>query len=159
MGGILFLGIAIGPTIGALVIKWTGSILGPFYVALSLHLLYLVVAIFFIPESLSPERQLAARERHTDDIAARAAKDAEEIAQARESGTAHVILAQLKRAAMMPWGFLRPLALLLPSRVRPSEEDTPVLRSRGPPRQGWDAELMKITIGYALYVMVVVSAP
>lgn len=157
MGGILFGGIAIGPSIGSLLIKWSGDILFPFYVAMTLHLIYLLVAIFLIPESLSLERQLAARQRHRDDIAARAAKDLDERNEAYAAGPVWLVLTHVKRAMLMPWAFLRPLSLLLPSKGPPGAEDTPVLRSRGPPRQGWDAELMKISIGYALYVMVVVS--
>ncbi|KAK4701137.1 hypothetical protein P7C70_g5100, partial [Phenoliferia sp. Uapishka_3] len=155
IGGILFGGIAIGPTIGSLIIRWTGSILSPFYLAMALHLLYLLVALLFIPESLSTERQIAARLRHKEDIAARRAKAVEESDQAREDGVLFVVLAYAKKAVLMPWAFLRPLNLILPTRNAPSEEDTPVLRSRGPQRQGWDWELTKIAVGYALYVMVV----
>ncbi|KAI9772638.1 MAG: hypothetical protein M1840_000232 [Geoglossum simile] len=62
--GCLFTGIALGPIFGGYIIKVTGKILTIFYLALGGHLLSMAFLLFVIPESLSRERQLAARERH-----------------------------------------------------------------------------------------------
>lgn len=62
--GCLFTGIAIGPIIAGYIIKATGQILTIFYIALACHLIFVCFLLFVIPESLSKERQMAAREKH-----------------------------------------------------------------------------------------------
>jgi len=62
--GCLFTGIAIGPVIAGYIIKATGEILTIFYIALGCHLIFLSFLLFVVPESLSEERQMAAREKH-----------------------------------------------------------------------------------------------
>lgn len=62
--GALFLGIAIGPTGAAFVIKETGNTLIVFLIGLSFHITFVLSVLLIVPESLSKERQLAARERH-----------------------------------------------------------------------------------------------
>ncbi|MCJ1320493.1 hypothetical protein MMC15_005833 [Xylographa vitiligo] len=61
--GCLFTGIAIGPFIAGYIVKRTGDILSIFYIALGAHLLFLVFILFIVPESLTKERQLAARQK------------------------------------------------------------------------------------------------
>ncbi|MCJ1392813.1 hypothetical protein MMC18_005684 [Xylographa bjoerkii] len=61
--GCLFTGIAIGPFIAGYIVKVTGEILTIFYIALGAHLLFLIFILFVVPESLSKERQLAARQK------------------------------------------------------------------------------------------------
>ncbi|KAH8702414.1 putative tetracycline-efflux transporter [Talaromyces proteolyticus] len=60
----LFGGIAIGPFLFGLLIKLTGSIIVMFYTVLCFHGIYFVVLLFIIPESLSKERQQAAKQKH-----------------------------------------------------------------------------------------------
>lgn len=62
--GALFLGIAAGPTGAAFVIKQTGNTLIVFLIGLSFHITFVLSILLIVPESLSKERQLAARERH-----------------------------------------------------------------------------------------------
>ncbi|KAJ9665793.1 hypothetical protein H2201_004101 [Coniosporium apollinis] len=62
--GCLFSGIALGPILAGYIIKWTGSVLSIFYVALGAHLFFISFAAFIIPESLTKARQLAAREKY-----------------------------------------------------------------------------------------------
>ena len=62
--GCLFTGIALGPIIAGYIIKATGQILTIFYIALICHLIFILFLIFVVPESLSKERQMAAREKH-----------------------------------------------------------------------------------------------
>ena len=59
----LFAGVALGPMFAAALIKATGSILGPFYFALACHIFFITFTLLVVPESLSKERQLMARER------------------------------------------------------------------------------------------------
>ncbi|KKK20046.1 hypothetical protein AOCH_005314 [Aspergillus ochraceoroseus] len=62
--GALFFGIALGPTLAAILIKAAGTILIIFYVAMALHATFVLALFFVVPESLSPERQRVARERY-----------------------------------------------------------------------------------------------
>lgn len=59
----LFAGIAIGPIFAAALIKATGSIMAPFYFALGCHVFFILFTSLIVPESLSKERRLIARER------------------------------------------------------------------------------------------------
>ena len=61
--GSLFSGIALGPLIAASIIDATGDLVSVFYVATVAHSIFLLVVVFIVPESLSKERQMAAREK------------------------------------------------------------------------------------------------
>ena len=60
---ILFGGIALGPILAGYVVKATDDILIVFYLALACHTIFFLFLMFIIPESLSHERQMAAREK------------------------------------------------------------------------------------------------
>ncbi|KAK5011328.1 hypothetical protein LTR28_003912 [Elasticomyces elasticus] len=62
--GCLFTGIAIGPLISGYIVKMSGTVLSVFYIALGVHCFFILFAGTVIPESLSPERQRVAREKH-----------------------------------------------------------------------------------------------
>ncbi|KAK9455402.1 major facilitator superfamily domain-containing protein [Dipodascopsis uninucleata] len=58
--GVLFAGLAIGPTLSGLLISKTGNILSYFYVGLFMQILFALLVIFVVPESLSrKEREKA----------------------------------------------------------------------------------------------------
>ena len=59
----LFTGIALGPITAGYLVKWSGSLLTVFYCALIAHFIFAFSVLFIIPESLTKERQLAARKR------------------------------------------------------------------------------------------------
>ncbi|KFY21092.1 hypothetical protein V491_03167, partial [Pseudogymnoascus sp. VKM F-3775] len=80
--GALFGGIALGPLLAAFISKATGSILSVFWIAFFCHLIVLLYHLFVIPESLSLKRQLAARARHEEEIAAAAASPTSRAAKA-----------------------------------------------------------------------------
>lgn len=61
--GALFFGIAAGPAGAAFLIKHGGTLL-VFYIALAFHATFCLSIFFIVPESLSKDRQLAAREKH-----------------------------------------------------------------------------------------------
>lgn len=63
--GCMFTGIAIGPFLGGIIVKAADNVLVVFYVALLCHLTFILSVLFLIPESLSKERQLSARDKHT----------------------------------------------------------------------------------------------
>ena len=64
----LFGGIALGPILGGYIVKLTGEILNVFYIALGLHTVFVLFLFLVVPESLSKERQLAARQKKKDVI-------------------------------------------------------------------------------------------
>lgn len=61
--GILFSGIALGPILAGYLINLTGTVMIVFYVALGCHAFYIIFITLAVPESLSKERQLLAREK------------------------------------------------------------------------------------------------
>ncbi|KAM0789782.1 hypothetical protein ACM66B_006635 [Microbotryomycetes sp. NB124-2] len=153
LGGMMFLGIAAGPLLGAYLIKATGNVLAPFYAALIMHLLYLIVALAVVPESLTKERQYEARERHRVELEKRNEQDKQEDSVARERGTAAVVFVRVKRLAVRPWSFLKPLKMLLPRKrlIDEAEEDRPVIDTMGKIVPSWDFSLVKIGVSAGCY--------
>lgn len=62
--GCLFGGIAVGPILGGYIVKASGKIVTIFYVTLACHCLYFLFLAFLLPESLTRQRQVAAREKN-----------------------------------------------------------------------------------------------
>lgn len=61
--GTLFTGIALGPILAGYLINLTGTVMVAFYLALGCNAFFLVFLLLAVPESLSKERQLLAREK------------------------------------------------------------------------------------------------
>ena len=61
--GCLFSGIAFGPIIAAYIIRLTGNLLSIFYVSLATHVCFVIFLALVVPESLTKERRLAARQK------------------------------------------------------------------------------------------------
>lgn len=59
----LFAGIALGPVFSGFLIKATENLMAPFYFALVCHVFFMLFTGICVPESLSKERQLVAREK------------------------------------------------------------------------------------------------
>ncbi|KAL9034003.1 MAG: hypothetical protein Q9214_007244 [Letrouitia sp. 1 TL-2023] len=59
----MYTGIALGPLISAYIVKFFKDLVLPFYIATTIHTLYFIAIIFIIPESLTMERQMVAREK------------------------------------------------------------------------------------------------
>ncbi|KAL8937690.1 MAG: hypothetical protein Q9211_003555, partial [Gyalolechia sp. 1 TL-2023] len=59
--GVLFTGIALGPLVGGYLVKWTGTLVSVFYCAVVAHTFFALFVLLVVPESLTKERQLAAR--------------------------------------------------------------------------------------------------
>ncbi|BGP51690.1 hypothetical protein JCM10450v2_007640 [Rhodotorula kratochvilovae] len=114
LGGSLMGGFALGPLLGSALITLTGGhVLAPFYAALALHCAFWAVLALVLPESLSEERQLAARKRHEADKLAAAERAKAEDALAA-GGVLSRAARRARRAAARPFAFLAPVALLLP---------------------------------------------
>ncbi|KJZ79761.1 hypothetical protein HIM_00475 [Hirsutella minnesotensis 3608] len=63
MQACLFIGLAFGPLLAGYFVKYTGSLVSIFYVALGCHAFFVLFVGFIMPESLSKKKQLAAREK------------------------------------------------------------------------------------------------
>ncbi|PHH90072.1 hypothetical protein CDD83_4611 [Cordyceps sp. RAO-2017] len=68
----LFVGLAFGPLLAGYFVKWTGSLVSIFYVALGCHTFFVLFVGLVIPESLSAKRQAAARDKWQKEKEARA---------------------------------------------------------------------------------------
>lgn len=66
--GCLFTGIALGPIIAGYIVKVTGDIISMFYLAAAVHICFILLLIFVIPESVPKLRQMTAREKHREDV-------------------------------------------------------------------------------------------
>jgi len=100
--GVLFFGIAAGPSGAAYLIKATGDVMIVFYIGLSFHIVFCLSLFFIVPESLATERQRAAREKHrTKQADAEASK-------------------WYSWKALNPMNLVTPLSILLPAVGRPS---------------------------------------
>lgn len=60
----LFSGIAVGPLVAAALVKWTESLITPFYFALGVHTFFICFILLVVPESLIKKRQMLAREKY-----------------------------------------------------------------------------------------------
>jgi len=96
----MFIGVALGPVIGGILISATGSTLSPFFLAATVHALYIAYIFLVIPESQTRARATGARERR-------------QISRERRHGGLSRIRAILNSTIR----FLSPLAVLLPERV------------------------------------------
>ncbi|KAL1410824.1 hypothetical protein Q8F55_001767 [Vanrija albida] len=136
-------GFAIGPALGSALIKATDSILSPFYISVTTHLVSTLLIRFLLPESLSSEaravltkRAAAAREAARQAEAAQRRwedygddSDEEDVRDAaaadsswsrisatpRRTRTARRAVGTFRRAFARVFGFLRPLSVFLPS--------------------------------------------
>lgn len=67
----LFTGLAFGPLLAGFFVKWTGSLISIFYVAMVCHAVFIFLIGFVVPESVSKRRRLAARVKHVKEEDAR----------------------------------------------------------------------------------------
>lgn len=103
--GALFTGIAMGPLIAGLLIKWTRNVLVVFIGCLGCHLFFLVFLLGVVPESLPKERQRANRAKAKTQLA-----DAD-----KPAGCSSWSWNDLN-----PLNLLKPLSILYPRSEEPS---------------------------------------
>lgn len=115
--GVVMGGMALGPTIGGLVIKANGgNVLTPFYVSALTHASFAIGSCFILPESLGPTQANEAKLREHERKLKEAEEEAKEDAKAKEEGwsLARRVWVRVKRTLANVFGFLRPIGLLLP---------------------------------------------
>ncbi|KAF9061927.1 major facilitator superfamily domain-containing protein [Rhodocollybia butyracea] len=67
--GVLFIGFAAGPTLGGLLIRFTRQTISVFYVATVVHITYVLMIWFLIPDSISPRKIQRAKAQHQEWLA------------------------------------------------------------------------------------------
>ena len=131
----MFTGMGIGPTLGGLLIRFTGHFIIVFYISAVIHLVYALLVWFVIPESLSPTEMLRARQRHKE-------TDAE-----YRSANAHGgLLVLFKRV----FAFLTPLNLFWPIDLHGGNP------AKGK-RKDWSLFFLVVAFGFTASLMVTSS--
>jgi MFS family permease len=143
MLGLLFCGVAIGPTIGGLLISSTNNILSVFYVAAGLHATYMLLMLFVVPESLTKEMAYANSEQAKQ--RAERAREAREVREMREAenGKPITLSRRLGRSLRVIFFFMKPLTIVLPHRIE------------GTRRRDWN--LTMLAISYGMITLLTVS--
>lgn len=147
--GLLFIGMALGPTLGSFVTAGTGSPLTVFYVATAWHLFYSSLVWFVLPESLTRGAMMKSRRRRTvrleEEEQERRERNMREGASGLSEGK-RVIRAggrMLKKA----FAFMSPLAVFAPARHETTEKTGKM-----------DWSLTFLAAGYGFYTLVMVRS-
>jgi hypothetical protein len=128
---------AFGPTLGGLLIRFTGQVLSVFYLKGCLHLMYSFLVWFIIPESLTKGHMELAKARYYAD-SLRAGPDSSLVAGL--SGTAQRVFS--------------PLAILGPTtEVGPTAEEVPGNTLKGRTKD-WNLTLLAVAYGFTVALMV-----
>ena len=137
--GVLFVGIAVGPAIGGLLISMTGDLMSVYYLAASIHSFYLVSMLFIVPESLSKEEMANNREAHAEKVKLELEKE-----RRRGSGFWYSCWAATRKAFF----FLRPLTVFLP------KERVGRRKSKN-----WNLPFLMFSYSFTAMILVSASAP
>lgn len=127
----IFVGMAVGPTLGSVLRRATSNPLTVFYFSAACHALFSLVNWTIVPESLSPKRMARARRQ-----------------QASALANVHGIRAISSRALGTLLNFARPLAVMLPIRNKG------LRRGRKLGRFDWSLTLVGFSHMFSLMVMV-----
>lgn len=136
--GLLFTGMAIGPTLGSLLIHFTGQTISVFYAALITHIIYTIFIWGIIPESLPQKRMDQAKAKYASELSI--------VAQERERNPAVGLLVRSRRL----FAFLSPLTIFMPM-----EEKNIGGNPLKSPKKDWNLTLM--ALGYAITISVMVG--
>jgi MFS family permease len=135
--GFFFVGMTFGPTLGGLLIRFTGKTLSVFYAAGIIHFLCACIVWFIVPESLSLRQMVLLRHKY--------------LAQADGEGLrARGIVKRL-------FAFLSPLSLLMPE-ISEDQDNSNPLKRKG---RDWTLTLVSAAYGctIALVVRILFSDP
>jgi MFS family permease len=136
--GLMFVGVAVGPTFGSLLVRATGQALSVFYVAVIFMLLYSFFLWFILPESITEQQMTQARANYSDELL--------RAAQPEPNFTA-ALLHKIRRAVT----FLSPLSIFLPSSLEsPNNAANKHMRD-------WTLTLLALAYGCTISTMVTVS--
>jgi MFS family permease len=136
--GLMFTGMAIGPTLGSLLIHFTGQTISVFYAALIIHFIYSIFIWTFLPESLPQKRMDHSKAKYASELSI--------VAQERERNPAVGLLVRSRRL----FAFLSPLTIFMPM-----EEKNVGGNPLKSPKKDWNLTLM--ALGYAITISVMVG--
>ncbi|KAG6865398.1 hypothetical protein C0991_002892 [Blastosporella zonata] len=124
---------AIGPTLGGLLIRFTGTPLSVFYGAFMVHIIYALVIYLVLPESLLESQMEKFREKYDTDL--------RNTSQSPAAG----VFVRIKRL----FRFLSPLSVLLPELKERLPGENPLKRRR----RDWSLTLVAGVYGLAVSIM------
>jgi MFS family permease len=130
--GTMFVGVALGPVIGGILIRATGSTLSTFYLAATVHALHAAFMFLIVPESQTKARAFGAQKRRQASL------------ERRNDGTLKV--SSILKSAM---SFFSPLAALLPERI----EGNPLKCSK----RDWSLCFIAASYGFTMSLMGLVT--
>ncbi|KDR73680.1 hypothetical protein GALMADRAFT_251460 [Galerina marginata CBS 339.88] len=133
--GLLFTGVALGPTLGALLIRFTGQTISVLYVASSLHVAYGMLVWVAMPESLSKKKM--------DEAKAKYAAELLETENERQGKPLVGILVRLRRL----FSFLSPLTIFMP------EEEKRTLNPLKRPKKDYNLTFMALGYGFTVSLL------
>ena len=136
----MFTGVALGPSLGALLIRFTGYALSVFYATFTVHLLYALFVWFVIPESLLEHQMRHSRFKYE--------KELRDLEVERAANPLAGFLVKTKRL----FAFLTPLTIFFPDNVDQNGAENP-MRQR---KRDWSLTL--IAAGYGLSTTVLVGS-
>jgi hypothetical protein len=127
----MFCGVALGPVIGGILIRATGSIISTFYFAATVHALHAALMFLIIPESQTKARASGAQQRRQVSL------------DRRNDRTLRAT--SVFKSAMR---FFSPLAVLLPERI--SVDGNALKRSK----RDWSLCFIAASYGFTMSLMV-----
>ena len=123
---------ALGPTLGGLLIRFTGHALSVFYVGGCIHLMYFCMVWFIIPESLTKGQMELNKTRYANSL--RVDFDSS-------------LDAWFTRIVRRLFSFLIPISILGPAKKEPGN----ALKGR---RKDWNLTLLAVAYGFTVAMMV-----
>ncbi|CDZ97519.1 Predicted transporter ADD1 (major facilitator superfamily) [Phaffia rhodozyma] len=166
--GVMMVGFALGPIVGAAIIRYSSDVLSVFYVACALHIFTLFIVLFILPESLSTgakdslAKMARVREheiQNQEELERRWEEEEEEddvlagnSGWSRLSGVVQTRAAKrsrgvIRRLVKRVFGFLSPLAIFLPV----VDENDP----KG--RKNWNLTFVAMGLSFLMFMMGVLS--
>ncbi len=124
--GLIFIGVALGPAIGGLLLRTTGQVLSVFFLAAAIHATYALFVWFVVPEPLTTEQMQNSMKKHE-----------ERLHGSQHDHHTYRAATYIKRI----FQFLSPLAIFIPSRKA---------------RTGKDWNLTLIALSYGLIYLILV---
>ncbi|KAH8116885.1 MFS general substrate transporter [Phellopilus nigrolimitatus] len=140
--GLLFVGMALGPSLGSLLIHVTQQTLSVFYFATAVHVIYALLLWFVVPESLALRAMSENRARKVRRAEEERQAEAEAIAAGRNEGCGLRIVMKLKKV----FAFLSPLSIFAPKRVKTEGY-------LGKKRRDWSLTFIAVSYGLSALVM------
>ncbi|KAG6902244.1 hypothetical protein C0995_002616 [Termitomyces sp. Mi166 len=132
--GLLFTGMAIGPSLGGLLVRFTGSPLSVFYAAAGIHLIYAFIVCLVLPESLLKSQMEQSRLKHDSEL-----RDTSE-------NLAAGALVRIRRL----FAFLSPLSVFLPDFKEMAPGQNPLKRKK----KDWNLTIVAGVYALAISIMV-----